>query len=218
MKLACPDYTFPLLPHSKALELIAMLGFDSVDIGFFEDRSHFRPKDVLGHAAESGGSLASLLREKGLAAADLFLQTALDFESTAINHPDKAVRTAQRETFRKTADLAGYVNARHLTILPGIVFSGEQEEMSWARAQEELQWRVEETRSRGLTLGIEAHIGSLCADPRKARELVSRVNGLTLTLDYTHFTKLGFKDEEIEILVPYASHVHVRGACKGKGR
>ena len=114
-----------------------MLGFDSVDIGFFEDRSHFRPKDVLGHAAESGGSLASLLREKGLAAADLFLQTALDFESTAIKpFRIRLSGRLKRETFRKTADFAGYVNARHLTILPGIVFSGEQEEMSWARAQE----------------------------------------------------------------------------------
>ncbi len=39
-KLACADFTFPLLPHANALDLIAMLGIKGVDIGLFEDRSH----------------------------------------------------------------------------------------------------------------------------------------------------------------------------------
>ena len=39
-KLACADFTFPLLPHAKVLDLIAMLGIKGVDIGLFEDRSH----------------------------------------------------------------------------------------------------------------------------------------------------------------------------------
>ena len=38
-KLACADFTFPLLPHDQALALIAMLEFDGVDIGLFEERS-----------------------------------------------------------------------------------------------------------------------------------------------------------------------------------
>ena len=36
--------------------------------------------------------------------------------------------------------------------------------------------------------------------------------GLTLTLDYTHFTEVGIADDEIEPLVAHASHFHVRGA------
>ncbi len=34
-RLACADFTFPLLPHDKSLDLIAMLGFEGVDIGLF---------------------------------------------------------------------------------------------------------------------------------------------------------------------------------------
>jgi len=37
-----------------------------------------------------------------------------------------------------------------------------------------------------------------------------------LTLDYTHFTRAGLPDRTIEPLVPYASHFHARGACKGR--
>ncbi len=39
-KFACADFTFPLLPHHKVLQLIAMLEFTGVDIGLFENRSH----------------------------------------------------------------------------------------------------------------------------------------------------------------------------------
>jgi sugar phosphate isomerase/epimerase len=42
------------------------------------------------------------------------------------------------------------------------------------------------------------------------------VPGLTLTLDYTHFTRRGLPDAEIEPLVAHASHFHVRGARKGR--
>jgi sugar phosphate isomerase/epimerase len=40
--------------------------------------------------------------------------------------------------------------------------------------------------------------------------------GLTLTLDYTHFTCQGIVDDEIEPLLAFASHFHARGACRGK--
>ena len=46
LKLACADFTFPLLPHDKSLDLIALLGFEGVDIGLFEGRSHLWPSRV----------------------------------------------------------------------------------------------------------------------------------------------------------------------------
>ncbi len=38
--------------------------------------------------------------------------------------------------------------------------------------------------------------------------------GLTLTLDYTHFTRIGLADTEVEPLVQYASHFHARRRLK----
>ena len=43
-----------------------------------------------------------------------------------------------------------------------------------------------------------------------------QITGLTLTLDYTHFTRLGIADSLIEPLIRYASHLHVRGARKDR--
>jgi sugar phosphate isomerase/epimerase len=63
---------------------------------------------------------------------------------------------------------------------------------------------------------VEAHVGSLVPKPREAARLVSGVPGLTLTLDYTHFTRIGLPDAEIEPLVQLATHFHVRGARKDR--
>jgi len=46
----------------------------------------------------------------------------------------------------------------------------------------------------------------------KVHRPLEGVSGLTLTLDYTHFTRQGMPDADIGPLVAYASHFHVRGA------
>ena len=38
LRLACSDYTFPLLPHDHVFPLVAALGFDGIDVGLFQDR------------------------------------------------------------------------------------------------------------------------------------------------------------------------------------
>ena len=53
-------------------------------------------------------------------------------------------------------------------------------------------------------------------DFAEVQRLVRGVPGLTLTLDYTHFTRNGLPDSAVEPLLPQASHFHVRGACKGR--
>ncbi len=56
LPLACADFAFPLLPHQNSLDVISMLGFDGVDIGLFEGRSHLHPSREFTNpsAADSG--------------------------------------------------------------------------------------------------------------------------------------------------------------------
>ncbi|MEO6829200.1 MAG: TIM barrel protein, partial [Acidobacteriaceae bacterium] len=107
-------------------------------------------------------------------------------------------------------------NARHLTLLPGVTFDQESYNDSVQRSSEELAWRIEAARKVGVTLAIEAHLGSIVPLPEQARHLLDMTTGLTLTLDYGHFTRQGIPDEEIEPLVPFASHLHAR--CGRQGR
>ena len=216
LKLACADFTFPLLEHDKVLDLIALLDFQGVDVGLFEGRSHLWPskvfEDVRGSARELGGKL----RDRGLEAADVFLQTAPDFVTLAPNHPDPARRKLARDWFEKTVDFATECGARHVSALPGVLFEEEPESDSWGRCRDELAWRCETAKKRGVTFSVEAHVGSIAPTPAAAAELVKSVPGLTLTLDYTHFTRDGRPDSEVEPLIAHASHFHARCARPGR--
>jgi sugar phosphate isomerase/epimerase len=215
-KLACADFTFPLLPHDRALDLIALLEFDGVDIGLFEGRSHLWPSKEFSHPARSGARLGRQLADRGLRCADVFLQLNPNFVPYAINHPQAARRRRAREGFLRTLDYAAASGARHVTTLPGVLFPEETSAASWRRSCSELAWRVEQARRHRLVFGVEAHVGSLAPNPKAALRLLRDVPGLTLTLDYTHFTRLGMPDRVIEPLVPHATHFHARCARKNR--
>jgi sugar phosphate isomerase/epimerase len=216
LQLACADFTFPLLPHDRSLDLIAMLGFEGVDIGLFEGRSHLWPSRVFPTLRESARELARKLGDRGLRLADVFLQTAPEFVSLAPNHPEATRRAQARELFARTLEFAAECGCLHVTALPGVYFEGEPAEDSLARCRDELAWRCAEAGKQGITFSVEAHVGSIVPSPGQAARLVRDTPGLTLTLDYTHFTREGVPDADVEPLVPHATHFHARGARPGR--
>ena len=216
LKLACADFAFPLLPHDGALDLINLLEFDAVDIGLFEGRSHLWPSREFKALSRTARRLHQKLADRGLRCADIFLQMNPSFIPFAINHPDAPRRRRAREWFLRTLDYAAACHCHHVTTLPGVRFEKEAAADSWARACEELAWRVEQARKARITFAIEAHVGSIVPKPGAALRLAKDVPGLTLTLDYTHFTRCGLPDSSVEPLIAHASHFHCRGACKGR--
>jgi hypothetical protein len=112
-RLACADFSFPLLPHAKVLQLIAMLEFKGVDIGLFENRSHLWPSREFAQLGQSAQQLQRQLDACGLAAADIFLQLDPDFTPYAINHPEAARRQKARDSFVCTLEYAARVGAHH---------------------------------------------------------------------------------------------------------
>jgi len=215
-RLACADFTFPLLPHESTLRLIAMLGFEGVDIGLFEERSHLWPSREFADVGRSAAELQGSLDAVGLKPADIFLQMAPDFQPYAINHPEATRRQKARDWYLRTLEYAAACGCHHVTTLPGVHFDEEPYEDSFARSVEELGWRVEQARRQDILFGVEAHVGSIVPTPEGAERLAQSVPGLTLTLDYTHFTRAGLPDAAVEPLLRYASHFHVRGAREGR--
>ncbi|MCL5996755.1 MAG: sugar phosphate isomerase/epimerase [Chloroflexi bacterium] len=215
LKLACADFTFPLLTHDQAFKLVALLGFRGIDIGLFETRSHLQPGHVIPHLAASAKELAHKVGDVGLEIADIFFQ-APSFESMAANHPDANERSKGRELFLRMLEFTLRCNAPHMTGLPGVAWQGETFETSLQRCVDELAWRAEQASKVGIVFSVEAHVGSLAPTPQKALLLVTSCPGLTLTLDYTHFASQGFPDDDVEPLVKHASHFHARGARRSR--
>ena len=215
LKLAGADFTFPLLPHDKVLALMTLLDLDGIDIGLFENRSHLQPSVMFADVSKHAKRLCDKLKDAGLEAADIFLQCDADFVPMASNHPDAEVRDKARRWFVDSLEFSLICGAKHTTGLPGVYFDGESKETSYGRACEELAWRLERATEYGLVFAVEPHTGSIVPEPASAEKLVKDVPGLTLTLDYTHFTRIGMPDDEVEPLVRYATHFHARGAAKG---
>lgn len=215
LKLAGADFTFPLLEHDKVLKLVALLDLDGIDIGLFENRSHLQPSVMFKNVTKNAGILRQKLDDAGIVAADIFLQCDAEFEPMASNHPDEMVRQKARQWFLDSLEFSAICGAKHTTGLPGVYFEREAADISYGRACEEMAWRTEKAKELGITFSIEPHIGSIVSDPKSAEKLVKDVPGLTLTLDYTHFKKIGMSDSEVEPLIKYATHFHVRGAAKG---
>ena len=216
LKLSCADFTFPLLSHEHALDLIAMLGFKGVDIGLFHQRSHLEPTVELKRVATSAARLAKKLGDRGLKPADIFLIPGTSFEEFSPNHPDKAIRRAAREQFQRGIEYTLRAGGHHFGALPGVFHAGEPKSESLKVSVEELSWRVAYAKKHKVIYSVEPHIGSVAPNPKAAEKLVKLVPGLTLTLDYTHFTYAGRADNEVEPLIKYASHFHCRGGRRGR--
>jgi sugar phosphate isomerase/epimerase len=216
LKLSCADFSFPLLSHDQSLDVIAMLGILGVDVGLFSGRSHLHPEIELKQVSRRAKALAQKLAERGLDLADVFLIPGTSFAENAPNHPDAAVRAAAREQFRRAIEYVVLAGGKHLTALPGVFWPGELRSVAMQRCISELSWRVHYAAENGVRYSVEPHIGSIISRPQAALDLVRHVPGLTLTLDYTHFTRVGIPDREIEPLVRHASHFHCRGACQGR--
>lgn len=214
-KLACADFSFPLLSHEESLDLIARLGFSGVDIGLFPNRSHFQPKDYLKDIAGAARELSARVHDRGLEFADIFLQPSSQLDDMAPNHPSAAQRRRWRELYLRTLEFTARCNGRHMTALPGIHFEKESLEDSLKRCSDELAWCVEQAEPLGIVFSVEPHMWSLAPNTRLAGKLVKMTKGLTLTLDYGHYTTQGEPDRAIEPLMKYASHFHARAACKG---
>ena len=216
LQLACADFTFPRLAHEDALRLIKLLGVDVVDVGFFQDRSHLQPATELRDPGTSGVRLRELLQRQQMKASGIYLQMSLDLETYAINNPDPARRQHAADWFRKTLVYLLAAGTDHLTMLPGVPFAEETVQNSRERTVAELTWRVAEAQAHAVVVAVEPHIGSIIDSPEQAGALCERVPGLTLALDYTHFTHDGFADAAIHPLLAHSSIFHARGGRPGR--
>ena len=213
-RYACADCTFPMLGHDKVVKLVRLMDFDGIDITLFQDRSHLMPSEVFSNTKAKALEVKQQTEDSELGIADVFLQCDLDFEKLAINHPDPQAREQTWKWYLETVDFAVYAGSKHITILPGVHFESESYEDSFARTLEELSKRINVAKEAGIVLAVEPHIGSIISSAEKTLKLINALPELTLTLDYTHFAKLGMADSVAEPLLAYSSHFHARGARK----
>lgn len=215
-KFSCADYTFPVMERSAALRLIKLLGVDYVDVGLFARSSHFSPIDLQSSPRDYTSRVLEDLKAAELQVSDLFVQIGVDPSESSANDPSSDVREKNRDTFSRSLELCVALGCDHLTGLPGVFHSSSSRDRDFELAAEEAARRVAKCAKAGIRYAIEPHVDSICADVRSARRFVDAVEGLTLTLDYGHFIAVGESSAQVHELLPFASHVHVRGGADGR--
>jgi len=215
-KFACADFTFPVLERSTALKLVKLLGFDHVDLGLFARSSHFSPNDLLQSPRKYTAQALRDLDAASLHVSDVFVQIGVGPSDCAANDASQVVRDRNRAIFAHALELCIRLGCNHLTGLPGVFHSADSRNRDIELAAKEAAWRINECKGTGVQYAIEPHLGSICADVESTTAFLQVVNGLTLTLDYGHFISAGETSDQVHPLLPYASHVHVRGGAVGR--
>ena len=100
-------------------------------------------------------------------------------------------------------------------VLPGVCNPGQDRAAALAQSARALNRLLPLAADSGVTLTMEPHVHSFLESPALTLALLEAVPGLRLTLDYAHFTCLGWRQEEIDPLAPHAAHVHLRQARPG---
>lgn len=216
LRFSCADYSFPLLERSAALRLVKLLGFDYVDIGLFARSSHFSPLELRASARTYTAQVLRELEDAQLGVSDVFLQIGGHPSERATNDESPAVRASNREVFSRTLEFCVAAGCNHLTGLPGVFHPMVARENDLELATAEATWRVTQCAGARIRYAIEPHVESICAQVESARAFLCRVEGLTLTLDYGHFVMAGETSSQVHDLLPFASHLHVRGGALGR--
>ncbi|MGA3133634.1 MAG: sugar phosphate isomerase/epimerase [Terracidiphilus sp.] len=212
ISISCADYAFPLLPREQRFALLRLLGFEYVDLGLFERSEGLRPGQLLAEPRKFARQLKRDLIHAGLRASDVFLQTGVTLEDAAENNPSGIVRAQHRKTFILILELCADLECTHVTGLPGVLHKDVGDKASFELAVEEMGWRQRVASSAGICYAIKPHVDSICSDVEQAHKLLDAVPDLSLTLDYGHFVFQRISSRHVHNLLPYASHVHMRGS------
>jgi sugar phosphate isomerase/epimerase len=213
IRLSCGDHSFPLLDHDLALDLIAELGFDGVNLTLWDGHAQLDSASIRRDIEGWAGRITERILARGLVLADLVALPVIDGADVPINHPDPAPRARTREFFLDALRLAALLEAPGLTIQPGIDWPDMTHGAAFDRSVSELRWRVDAAAATPVRLSIEPHVGSVCATANEVQRLCESVPGLSLTLDYTHLVAQGFDESGYDPLLRRARHLHARGAA-----
>ena len=159
---------------------------------------------------------ASRFREPEMELGNLIVLLGSDFAERAINSPDPSIQSRNVETFKRLVECCAAAGLSSITIPPGVDQPGMSHSDSTARSRDALNELIEIAAASQLLLLFEPHVESVFESPVDTLDFLQRNPGVKITLDYSHFACVGFTPEQVDPLIPYAGHVHLRQGANGQ--
>lgn len=208
MRLSGSAWSFVGATLRESTEIYRALGIHAIDLltlpGFLVDSDRI---------IESPAGAARPIRDLGTSIANVVFNFAANFTDRALNHKNDDVRRRNIEEFHAVVEFCRGAGIPSVTVLPGIAQEGWSREKSLDIAAENLNELARIARPNGLAVLFEAHVGSILESPADTLAFVQANPAVKLTLDYSHFVWNGHTQSEIDVLAPYAGHVHLRQAA-----
>ncbi len=202
MRLSVTSWSFPACTLEEVAGIARTIGIEAIDVGLFY-RSALDRQTLLSDPEEVAARLSGL----GLPIANYY--HLIDRNLALPSSIDANLRDVERVlAFADKADIAT------VFILPGVINPGQSRDTAAAVSAQSLRAMQAIAANYRAKLCIEPHVHSWAESPDLVRSLVDETD-IGLVLDYAHFACLGFRQEEIDTLVPYATHVHLRQARMG---
>jgi sugar phosphate isomerase/epimerase len=207
MRLSLTSWSMPACTLAECAAISKALGIGALDLGLFY-RSALDKAEILSDpfaAAEKVRALGievpnyyhlfgSSLADRNLALPGTLEQNARDLDRVL-----------------SFADAAGIAT---VFILPGVVNPGQSRTDAARVSSASLKELLDVAKGHRAKICVEPHVHSWAESPDLVRRLVDET-GIGLALDYAHFACLGYRQEEVDALAPYAVHVHLRQARMG---
>jgi len=208
MKLSLTSWSLRACTLDEAAAISNAIGVGALDLGYF-----FAPALDRAALLADPAAVAARVRELPVAVPNfyhLFGDSLLDR-----NLANPAALQQNLQDFRQVAKFCELAKIPTIFVVPGVVNPGQSRRDALgysAKALAELQKIADDA---GVVLTFEPHVHSITESPGTVLELLERVPGLKLTLDYAHFICMGWRQEEIDPLAAHAAHVHLRQARPG---
>jgi sugar phosphate isomerase/epimerase len=208
MKPCVTSWSFPACTLAEVAGIVQALGIDAIDLGFFYASGLNRTKLL-----EQPKALARTTSGLGVRASNLYYLFGAGLEDR--NLAQGSSLKANLEDFKKVVRFCRLAKIPSVMLLPGVINPGQTRRQAFEQSAKSLQELLPIAQDAGVTLAVEPHVHSYLESPSLTLELLSRLPELRLVLDYAHFTCLGYRQEEIDVLAPHAAHIHLRQARMG---
>ncbi len=148
----------------------------------------------------------------------LAFRHGIPFSGTAIRtemcQPDPAKRAEQFEGIKKWVDATESLGASHMRVFGGAIPKGATDVQAVGWTAETMKQACDYSATKGITLGIESH-GGITARASNILAILKQVNHpyAGCNLDISHFD--GDPYPQIEALIPYATHTHIKSMTGG---
>ena len=147
--------------------------------------------------------------------ANLIFNFSSDFYERAINHCDSKIRASNLKDFNAVTEFCQRCSIPSVTVLPGVLQKRWSRKKSLAVSAEMLNELTQIAARRAVIVAFEAHVGSILESPKDALAFLQANPQFRLTLDYSHFVFNRHSQQDIDPLIPYAAHVHLRQGAEG---